>query len=187
MFSFFNECTQIINSPSCCVLNAWNTLSKFVSLTWNFQISFVNSLHLFLNFSDSMSVCFFGYCWIKPSQIIETKIYVKNGFKAANTAFLSSKVWYNFLTMKLSNKAMKNESVNKHRNNINIWVSRENSRKTFCSCLLKKMPNEKKEIVNKNVLNKSKDISFALFCFVFNLHLYLHICECWFLESYIQC
>ena len=33
LFSFFNECTQIINSPSCCVLDAWNTLSKFVSLT----------------------------------------------------------------------------------------------------------------------------------------------------------
>ena len=32
-FSFFNECTHIINSPSCCVLDAWNTLSKFVSLT----------------------------------------------------------------------------------------------------------------------------------------------------------
>ena len=30
LFSFFNECTQIINSPLCCVLDARNKLSKFV-------------------------------------------------------------------------------------------------------------------------------------------------------------
>ena len=100
LISFFNECTQIINSPLCCVLDAWNTLSKFVSLTWNFQISFINSLHLFLIFPFPMSICFFSFYWIEPSHFSETKIYVQNNFKAANTTLLSSKLWYNFLTMK---------------------------------------------------------------------------------------
>ena len=107
MFSFSNECTQIINFPLCCVFDAWNTPLKFVSLTWNFQIFFMNSLHLFLIFSLSVSICFFLFCWIKTSQFIETKIYVKNDFKDANATFLSSKHGYNFLTMKLSNKVIK--------------------------------------------------------------------------------
>ena len=99
-----------------------------IGLTWNFQISFMNSLHLFLIFSLSMSIYFFGFCWIKPSQFIEKKIYVKNGFKGANIAFVKSKIWYDFLTMKLSNKAIKNEGENSNRNNINTWVFRENAR-----------------------------------------------------------
>ena len=59
------------------------------------------------------------------------------------------------------------------------------------------MSNEKDVIVNKNILNKSKDCPFLClfrFCFLFifflskkaNLHLYLYICECRLLESYIQ-
>ena len=98
-----------------------------IGLTWNIKISFMNSLHLFLIFSLSMSTCFFGFCWIKPSQFIETKIYVKNCFKVANTTFIQSKLWYDFLAMKLSNQAIKNEGENSNRNNINTWVSRENS------------------------------------------------------------
>ena len=50
LFSFFNECTYFTNSPSCCVLEASNTLSNFVSLTWTFQISFTNFSQLFLIF-----------------------------------------------------------------------------------------------------------------------------------------
>ena len=37
--------------------------------------------------------------------------------------------------------------------------------KTFCSCLLKKKTTEKNVIVNKNILNKWKDLFFALFLF----------------------
>ena len=59
-----------------------------IGLTRNFQISFMNSLYLFLIFSLSMSICIFEFSWIKPSEFIETKIYVKNGFKAANTTFV---------------------------------------------------------------------------------------------------
>ena len=106
LFLFFNKCVQFINSPSCCVLDARNTRSKCVSLTWNFQISSKNSLQHFLIFSHSMSICFFEFCWIKPSNFIETKIYVQNDFKAASTTFLSSTLWNHFLTMELSNKAM---------------------------------------------------------------------------------
>ena len=39
--------------------------------------------------------------------MIAKKIYVKNDFKAANTTFVKSKIWYDFLTMTLSNKAIK--------------------------------------------------------------------------------
>ena len=88
----------------------------------------MNFLHPFLIFSVATSIYFFEFCWIKPSQIIEAKIYVKNGFKAANTTFVQSKLRYAFLTMKLSNKAIKNEDENSNRNNINTWASRENSR-----------------------------------------------------------
>ena len=45
-------------------------------------------------------------------------------------------------------------------------------------------------ILKKSILNKSKDLSFVLFWGFFSkkahLHLYLYICECRFLESYIQ-
>ena len=74
---------------------------------------------------------------------------------------------------------------------------RQNSRKCdhkhFTAAYWKNISNEKEVIVYKNVLNKSKDISFV--CLFFgvsfskkaHLHLSLHICECRFLESYIQC
>ena len=81
LFSFFNECSQIINSPSCCVLDAWNTISKFVSLTWNFLIFFMNSLHLLLIFTHSLNIRFFWFCWIKPSSLI------RNSFNAQKLHF----------------------------------------------------------------------------------------------------
>ena len=61
--------------------------------------------------------------------------------------------------------------------------------KAFCSCLLKKISNEKTLIVNKNILNKSKDFCFVLVFFQ-RKHTCIFICiicECRFLESYIQC
>ena len=57
-----------------CVLDAWNTLSKYVSLTRNFLISFMNSLHLLLIFTHSLNIRFFGFCWIKPSSFIRNSI-----------------------------------------------------------------------------------------------------------------
>ena len=56
------------------------------------------------------------------------KLRFKNGFKAADTTFVQSKLWYDFLTIKLSNKAIRNEGKNSNRNNIKTSVSRENSR-----------------------------------------------------------
>ena len=47
-----------------------------IGLTWNFQTSFMNSLHIVLIFSISMGIWFFEFCWIKPNQSTETKIYV---------------------------------------------------------------------------------------------------------------
>ena len=45
---------------------------------------------------------------------------------------LSYKLWYYFLKMKLSNKAMKNQDENKSRNYINIRVSREKPMILWC-------------------------------------------------------
>ena len=84
----------------------------------NLEIS--NFFHEFFTtfphfFSLSMNICFSGFYWINPSLFIETKIYVKHYIKDASTTFLSSKIWYHFLTIELSNKAMKNQVENKNR------------------------------------------------------------------------
>lgn len=61
-----------------------------------------------------MRIWLFGFCSIKPSHIIETKVYVKNEFLAAKTTFISCKLYCHFLRMELHNKAMKDQAQNKN-------------------------------------------------------------------------
>ena len=92
LFSFFHECPNIINSPSCCVSDAWNALSKFVSSTWNIEISFMISLQLLLISSFLWVYDFLDFAELNLFHLIKIKVYVKNDFDAANTTLLSSKL-----------------------------------------------------------------------------------------------
>ena len=108
----------------------------FRCLKYSIKICFINLK--FSNFFHELFTtlpCFFSFYeymlfWIllNKTSFYWNKIYVKNDFKAANTTFLSSKLWYHFLTMELSIKVMKNQGENKNRNNISTWASREKCR-----------------------------------------------------------
>ena len=76
MFAFFNECTRIINSPSCYVLNFESHYFR-LKVPWRiygiFKVSFINSFQLFLIiiFFLSMCICFLEFDWIKTSGIFQ--------------------------------------------------------------------------------------------------------------------
>ena len=104
-FSFFNECTQVMNSPSYYVLDAWNTSSKFLKLTWNFQKNF---LELFPTLSYSFSVIDYLPFWVLLNKtfLFQWKIHFNIDSKAATSlhTLLSSKLWYHLLRMESSNE-----------------------------------------------------------------------------------
>ena len=117
MFSIFNECTKIINSTMCYVLDLWTTLSK-LKVPWkvpeNFEVSFINFFQLIINYSFSISV----YMFFK---------FLNSNFRLQSLHTpTSSKLWHHLIPMELfilenhlqiCTRTIKNQVENKNRSN----------------------------------------------------------------------